>query len=284
MSSKIRILSEDLIAKIAAGEIVERPASVVKELIENSIDAGGTLIFVDIKAGGMESIRVVDNGCGMSETDARMSFERHSTSKIKDANDLFTIRTMGFRGEALASIAAVAHVELKTKLLENELGTHININASKVISHEPVSCSNGSNFAVKNIFFNIPARRKFLKSDSVELKHIIIEFQRIALSNHDMEFSLYHNKTEIYNLPKTNPKQRIIHIFKKNMDQGLVSLSTDTSMAKIYGFAGKPEFAKKKFGEQFFFINNMHLCRQICSLKAFNISIQIYWIYTINYS
>ena len=256
MPDIIHLLPDSVANQIAAGEVIQRPASVVKELIENSVDAGSTSIEVKIKDAGKTLIQVIDNGCGISETDARLAFERHSTSKIKNAKDLFAIRTMGFRGEALASIAAIANVELKSKRIEDELGTFINISGSKVFTHEPVSINNGSNFLVKNLFFNVPARRKFLKSDSVELKHIIIEFQRIALSHPQIAFSLLHNNTQIYNIGAANILQRIPKLFRENIKQQLIKLNTETSIISINGFVGKPEFAKKTFGEQFLFVNN----------------------------
>lgn len=259
MADIIRVLPDNVANQIAAGEVIQRPASVVKELMENSIDAGSTSIALLLKDAGRTLIQVIDNGKGMSETDARLCFERHATSKIKDINDLFCIRTMGFRGEALASIAAIAQVSLKTKRQEDEVGTHIQINGSDFICQEPVVCANGTTFAVKNLFFNVPARRKFLKSNATELRHVINEFQRLAIANPQVEMSLYHNNTEVYNLPAANLKQRIINIFGKSMNQVLVSLSNDTSILSIKGYVGKPEYAKKSTSEQFFFVNNRYM-------------------------
>jgi DNA mismatch repair protein MutL len=256
MADIIQLLPDSVANQIAAGEVIQRPASVVKELMENSIDAGSTSIKVIVKDGGRNLIQVIDNGCGMSETDARLAFERHATSKIRDAEDLFEIRTMGFRGEALPSIAAVANVTLKTSQPEDDIGTLIEISGSHVTNQQPEACLNGLNIIVKNLFYNVPARRKFLKSNTTELKHIINEFQRITLAHPDVEAALTHNDSEIYNLPKTGIKQRIIHIFGKSINQNLAPIDTDTSLVRLKGFIGKPEFAKKTFGEQFFFINS----------------------------
>lgn len=255
MADIIQLLPDSVANQIAAGEVIQRPASVVKEMVENSVDAGSTKIKIIVKDGGRNLIQVIDNGCGMSETDARLAFERHATSKIKNASDLFEIRTMGFRGEALASVAAVAKITLKTRQAENEIGTLLNISGSQVLEQEQTTCPEGLNIAVKNLFFNIPARRKFLKSNSTELKHIINEFQRVAIPHPDIEFMLIHNDSEIYNLPKSNLKQRILHIFGKSINQNLTSLKIDTSLVNLKGFVGKPENAKKTFGEQFFFSN-----------------------------
>ncbi len=256
MRDIIRLLPDSVANQIAAGEVIQRPASVVKELMENALDAGSSRISVHVVNAGKTLIRVVDDGCGMSETDARLAFERHATSKIRKAEDLFSIRTMGFRGEALASVAAVAQVELKTKRREDELGTHLVIAASRVESQQPVACPAGSNFAVKNLFYNIPARRKFLKTNNTELKHIIVEFQRIVLTHPGIAFTLRHNETDIYQLPAVaNLRQRIVSVFGKTVNPHLIPVKTDTSMVKIRGFIGKPEFARKTFGEQFFFTN-----------------------------
>ncbi len=255
----IRLLPDSVANQIAAGEVIQRPASVVKELIENAVDAGSNAISVSVKDGGRTLIQIVDNGCGMSTTDARMAFERHATSKIKEANDLYEIRTMGFRGEALASIAAVAHVTLKTRRPDEELGTQLIINGSNVEKQEVVSCSAGSNFMVKNLFFNIPVRRKFLKSTATEFRHIVEEFMRVAIANPDIEFKLLHNDSEIYNLPVTSQKQRIVLLFGRSINANLTPLESVTSIIKIRGFIGKPEFAKKKYGEQYFFINNRYM-------------------------
>jgi DNA mismatch repair protein MutL len=256
MTDIIRLLPESVANQIAAGEVIQRPASVVKELMENAIDAGGSSISVLVKDGGKTLVQVIDNGCGMSDTDARMCFERHATSKIREAGDLFAIHTLGFRGEAMASIAAVAQVILRTRRVEDEIGTQVTIAGSVVESQEPVNCDKGSNFMVKNLYFNTPARRKFLKTNNAELNHIIHEFQRVALSNPLVEFSLVHNDSEIYVLPAASLKQRVVHLFGKSINQNLTTIDTSTSLAKISGFIGKPEFAKKKAGEQFFFINN----------------------------
>jgi DNA mismatch repair protein MutL len=256
MADIIQLLPDSVANQIAAGEVIQRPASVVKELVENSVDAGSTSIKIYIKDGGRNLIQVIDNGCGMSDTDARIAFERHSTSKISNADDLFEIRTMGFRGEALASIAAVAKIRLKTRQSGNDIGTLIEISGSEIVSQSQEACPVGVNIIVKNLFFNVPARRKFLKSNSTELKHIINEFQKIAIAYPDIELFLSHNDSEIYNLPKSNIKQRIIHIYGKSINQNLTTINTDTSLVKLKGFIGKPEYAKKTFGEQFFFINN----------------------------
>jgi DNA mismatch repair protein MutL len=256
MTDIIHLLPDSVANQIAAGEVVQRPASVVKELIENSIDAGSSLVRIIARDGGKTLIHVIDNGCGMSETDARLSFERHATSKIREALDLFTIRTLGFRGEALASVASVAQVVIRTRKPENELGTEIVISGSLVESQKPVSCNSGTSLTIKNLFFNVPARRKFLKSNNAEFKHIIYEFQRIALANPDVEFALEHNDDEVYNLPRTNLKQRIVHLFGKAINQNLTNIDTETSIVRISGFIGKPEFARRSPGEQFFFVNN----------------------------
>ncbi len=256
MADLIRLLPDSVANQIAAGEVIQRPASVVKELMENALDAGASAITVEVVQAGKTLIRVTDDGCGMSESDARLAFERHATSKIRKAEDLFAIRTLGFRGEALASIAAVAQVELKTKRKEDELGTRLVIAASRVEKQEPVVCPDGSTFSVKNLFFNIPARRKFLKTNATELKHIVTEFQRIVLTHPNVTFRLRHNETDIYHLPAVNSLlQRITGIFGKNMTPHLIPLESDTSLVKIRGFVGKPEFARKTFGEQFFFTN-----------------------------
>ncbi len=255
MPDIIELLPDFVANQIAAGEVIQRPASVVKELMENAIDSGGNSIKIIIKDSGKTLVQVIDNGCGMSETDARMAFERHATSKISSATDLFAIRTKGFRGEALASIAAVAQVNLKTRKHEEELGNEINISASAIESQEPCSCQPGSNFSVKNLFFNVPARRKFLKAPSTEFKHIMNEFQRVALAHANIAFSLYHNNTEIFNLPVSNPRQRIVHLLGKSINQKLINVDTETTIITIKGFIGKPEYAKKTSGEQYFFIN-----------------------------
>ncbi len=255
MSDIIQLLPDSVANQIAAGEVIQRPASVIKELVENAIDAGSTEIKVIVKDAGKTLIQVVDNGCGMSATDARLSFDRHATSKIREVNDLFAIRTMGFRGEALASIAAVAQVELKTRKTGDELGTCIQIAGSHVESQEPVSCSEGSNFSIKNLFFNVPARRKFLKKDSTELRHIINEFQRIVLANPDVSFKLMNNDVLLFDLPVSNRKTRIKQMVGDGLAKQLVTVETDTSIIKISGFIGKPESARKSAGDQFFFVN-----------------------------
>ncbi len=256
MPDIIQLLPDSVANQIAAGEVIQRPASVVKELMENSMDAGSSRITVIVKDAGKTLINIVDDGCGMSETDARLSFERHSTSKIQSAADLFAIRTMGFRGEALASIAAIAEVEMQTRRQEDEVGTHIEIKASEVVSQKPVSCKPGTTVKVKNLFYNVPARRKFLKTDSTELKHILTEFQRVALAQPETEFSFHHNNTEILHLPPANIRQRIMHLFGKNINQQLIETDTQTGVVNISGYIGKPGLAKKSPGEQFFFVNN----------------------------
>jgi DNA mismatch repair protein MutL len=259
MSGIIQLLSDAVANQIAAGEVIQRPASVVKELVENAVDAGADSITVNVKDAGKTLIQVIDNGCGMSETDARICWERHATSKIRDAADLFAIRTKGFRGEALASIAAISEVALKTKRTEDELGTQIKISASSIISNEPVACQQGSNFQIKNLFYNIPARRKFLKSNSTELRHIINEFNHISLTHPSIEFNLIHNNSQILNLPKTNLRQRIISVMGKSLNQSLINLESSTSLINIKGFIGKPEFARKTYGEQYFFVNQRYI-------------------------
>ena len=259
MSDIIRLLPDSVANQIAAGEVIQRPASVVKELVENAIDAGAHHIDVSVTDAGKTCIQVIDDGKGMSETDARLAFERHATSKIREASDLFALHTMGFRGEALASIAAVAQVELKTCQEGEELGTAITIAGSKVESQEAVTCRKGSNFAVKNLFFNVPARRKFLKSNQTELSNILTEFERIALVNPDVSFTLHHNDTEMLNLPATQLRLRIMGVFGRKLNQDLLSLEIDTTMVKIHGFIGKPETARKKGARQFFFVNGRYM-------------------------
>jgi DNA mismatch repair protein MutL len=251
----IRLLPDSVANQIAAGEVIQRPASVVKELVENALDAGATEIIIHIKDAGKTLIQVTDNGCGMSPVDARMSFERHATSKINSANDLFAIKTMGFRGEALASIAAIADVELRTKRQEDETGTFLHINATKVIIQEPAGCSNGSSIQVKNLFFNVPARRKFLKADSTELKLIIQEVQRVAIPNPEIAFSLYHNNTLLYELPASVLRKRIVNLFGKSVNLALVPLESQTSVVSLSGYVGLPRYARRIMGEQFFFVN-----------------------------
>ena len=256
MSDIIQLLPDHVANQIAAGEVVQRPASVVKELLENAIDAGANNIKLLVKDAGRTLIQVIDNGRGMSPTDARMSFERHATSKIRKTEDLFQLHTKGFRGEALASIAAVAQVELKTKQKEDELGTKIQIDGSKVLTQETIATPQGTSISVKNLFFNIPARRNFLKSDTIEIRHIIDELQRIALSHAEVTFFLYHNDQEIYHLPAANLKKRIVSIFGSKINEKLVPIEEKTEIVNILGYVVKPEFAKKKRGEQFFFVNN----------------------------
>jgi DNA mismatch repair protein MutL len=252
MSDIIQLLPDTVANQIAAGEVVQRPSSAVKELIENAIDAGADRIKLIIKDAGKALIQVIDNGCGMSVTDARLCFERHATSKIRKSEDLFAIRTMGFRGEAMASIAAIAQVELKTHRIEDELGTVIQIEGSKVVDQSPEALPHGTSISVKNLFYNVPARRNFLKSNPVETRHIIDEFQRIALAHPDKFFSLHNDGNEVFHLPPGTLKQRVIHLFGNNYNQRLVPVEEETT---ISGFIGKPEFAKKTRGEQFFFVN-----------------------------
>ena len=256
MSDIIQLLPDHVANQIAAGEVVQRPASVVKELLENAIDAGATHINLIIKEAGKTLIQVVDNGKGMSTTDARLSFERHATSKIKTAEDLFALSTKGFRGEALASIAAIAHVEQKTKQENQDLGTHIKIEGSEVIMQEPCATPKGTTIWVKNLFFNVPARRNFLKSNAVELRHIIDEFHRVAMVHCNVHFEFYSNGSEVLNLPATNTRQRLVHIFGGKTNEKLVPVSEETELVAISGFVGKPDFAKKTRGEQFFFVND----------------------------
>jgi DNA mismatch repair protein MutL len=255
MTDIIQLLPDHVANQIAAGEVVQRPASVVKELLENAIDAEANDIKLIIKDAGKTLVQVIDNGKGMSVTDARLSFERHATSKIKSAEDLFQINTKGFRGEALASIAAIAHVELKTKRPEDELGTAIEIEGSTVKSQEVSVTPTGTSVAVKNLFFNIPARRNFLKSDTVELRHITDEFHRVALAHPNISFAFYHNGSEHFNLPNENYRQRVVHIFGKKTNEKLVPVEEKTEVLTISGFVGKPEYSKKTRSEQFFFVN-----------------------------
>ena len=256
MSSIIQLLPDHVANQIAAGEVVQRPASVVKELLENAIDAKATDIKLVVKDAGKTLIQVIDNGIGMNVTDARLCFERHATSKIKHAEDLFDLHTKGFRGEALASIAAIAHVELKTKQDQQELGIHIVIEGSKFVSQEVAVLPKGTSFLVKNLFFNIPARRNFLKSETVELRHIIDEFQRVALAHPSIYFTMIHNGSEVFNLPSSNYRQRIVNLLGGKTNEKLVPVTEETEIVKISGFIGKPEFAKKNRGEQFFFVND----------------------------
>lgn len=255
----IQLLPDSVANQIAAGEVIQRPASVIKELVENAIDAGAKTIKVLVVDAGRTSIQIIDDGCGMSETDARLSFERHATSKIRKADDLFALHTMGFRGEALASVAAVAQVTLQTRREEDELGTRITIEGSRVISQEPVACAVGSNFSVENLFFNVPARRKFLKSNTTEMSNINQTFERIVLVYPHISFVLYNNGQEVMNLPASSLRQRIIDVFGKKINQSLLSLDTATTLCKITGFVGKPESARKKGAKQFFFVNGRYM-------------------------
>ena len=255
----IQLLPDSVANQIAAGEVIQRPASVIKELVENAIDAGAKTIKVFVVDAGRTSIQIIDDGCGMSETDARLSFERHATSKIRKADDLFALHTMGFRGEALASIAAVAQVTLQTRRAEDELGTRITLEGSRVTSQDPVACAVGSNFCVENLFFNVPARRKFLKSNTTEMSNINQTFERIVLVYPNISFILYNNGQEIMNLPATSLRQRIMDVFGKKINQTLLPLETSTTLCKISGFVGKPESARKKGAKQFFFVNGRYM-------------------------
>ncbi|MCR9100251.1 MAG: DNA mismatch repair endonuclease MutL [bacterium] len=256
MADLIQLLPDAIANQIAAGEVIQRPASAVKELMENAIDAGATEVKLVIKDAGKALIQVIDNGCGMSETDARMAFERHATSKIRSAQDLFAIRTMGFRGEALASIAAIAQVEIKTRRHSDELGTRLVIEGSEIKAQEPCQCPQGTTISIKNLFFNVPARRNFLKSNPVEMRHINDEFQRIAIANADIFFSLHHNGSEIFHLPGGKLRQRLIGVFGSHSNKKLVPVAEETEVLRLNGYVGKPEFAKKTRGEQYFFVNN----------------------------
>lgn len=259
MNDIIQLLPDSVANQIAAGEVIQRPASVIKELVENSIDAGATLINVVCVDSGRTSIQVTDNGKGMSETDARLSFERHATSKIRQADDLFNLHTMGFRGEALASIAAVAQVELRTRRPDDDLGTALTIAGSRFVSQEPVQCPVGCNFTISNLFYNVPVRRKFLKSNTTELNNIVTAFERIALVYPDVAFTLYNNQTELYNLKAGGLRQRIVDVIGKKINQHLLPIDIDTTMCKISGFVGKPESARKKGARQFFFVNGRYM-------------------------
>lgn len=255
MSDIIQLLPDSIANQIAAGEVVQRPASALKELMENAIDAGATHIQVIVKDAGKTLIQVIDNGIGMSETDARMSLERHATSKIRKAEDLFTLTTKGFRGEALASIAAVAQMEMRTRPESEELGTCLVVEGSEVKRQEPIACEKGTNISVKNLFFNIPARRNFLKSNPVELRHIIDEFQRLALAHADITFSFVQTDEVVYDLPPGKLSQRIVSIFGKSYQEQLAACKEETDVVRVYGYVGKPEFARKTRGEQFLFVN-----------------------------
>lgn len=259
MSDIIRLLPDSVANQIAAGEVIQRPASVIKELMENSLDAHATEVQVLVTDAGRTSIQVIDNGVGMSETDARLSFERHATSKIKEAADLFALTTMGFRGEALASIAAVAQVELRTRMATEEVGTSLHISGSKVESQEAVTCPVGAHFIVNNLFFNVPARRKFLKSNQTELSNILTEFERVALAHPEVSFSLSHNATEMLNLPASTSRQRVLNIFGKRLNAQLLDMAVATSLVTISGFVGVPESARKKGNHQYFFVNGRYM-------------------------
>ena len=256
MSSIIQLLPDHVANQIAAGEVVQRPASVVKELLENAVDAKATDVKLIIKDAGKALVQVIDNGLGMNVTDARLCFERHATSKIRQAEDLFSLFTKGFRGEALASIAAIAHVEMKTRQEQDELGHHIIIEGSKFMAQELAVVPQGTSFAIKNLFFNIPARRNFLKSDTVEYRHIVDEFHRVALAHPNIQFTFYHNGSEMFNLPPASLRQRIVSIFSGKTNEKLVPVQEETDIVTIQGFVSKPEFAKKSRGEQFFFVND----------------------------
>lgn len=256
MADVIQLLPEYLANQIAAGEVVQRPASVVKELLENAVDAGASQVQLIIKDAGKQLVQVVDNGTGMSPTDARMSLERHATSKIRSTEDLFRIRTLGFRGEALASIAAVAQLELRTKQRAHDTGSLLLVEGSQVISQQPVACPDGTSIAVKNLFYNVPARRNFLKSNAVEMRHILDEFQHVALANPQTAFSLYQNELEVFNLPAGKLSQRIVALLGNGYKEQLAACEEVTPFITVKGFIGKPESAKKSRGDQFFFVNN----------------------------
>ncbi|HET8838567.1 MAG TPA: DNA mismatch repair endonuclease MutL, partial [Flavobacteriaceae bacterium] len=258
----IQLLPDHVANQIAAGEVVQRPASVIKELLENAVDAGATTISLIVKEAGKTLVQVTDNGKGMSVTDARMSFERHATSKIRTAQDLFQLHTKGFRGEALASIAAISQVELKSRQEDDETGTLLKIEGSEVQAQEVCVCSKGTSISVKNLFYNIPARRNFLKSTAVELRHCIDEFQRVAMAHPNIAFSMYHNGTELFLLSPGNYRQRIVGIFGGKTNEKLVPVKEETDLLKISGFVGKPEFAKRTRGEQFFFVNDRFIKSQ----------------------
>ncbi|MBR6828059.1 MAG: DNA mismatch repair endonuclease MutL, partial [Prevotella sp.] len=251
----IRLLPDTVANQIAAGEVIQRPASVIKELVENAVDAGATSIQVLVVDAGRTSIEVIDDGKGMSETDARLAFERHATSKIRQADDLFALHTMGFRGEALPSIAAVSQVELFTRTADEEIGTHLSMAASKVVFQEPTSCPVGAHFKVENIFYNVPARRKFLKSNATELNNILTAFERIVLVYPDISFQLYSNGTELLNLKRGSLRQRVSDVFGHRFSQDLLPMDAETTMCHVTGFVGKPEAARRRGTHQFFFVN-----------------------------
>ena len=259
MDDLIKLLPDNIANQIAAGEVIQRPASAVKELMENALDAGATQVKLIVQDAGKSLVQVVDNGQGMSVGDARLAFERHATSKIRNIDDLFRIRTMGFRGEALASIAAVAQVELKTKRPVDETGTYVEIENSIVKTQEPVAFPNGTSIAMKNLFFNVPARRNFLKSNAAEMRHIVDEFIRIALSFPEIRFVLLHNGQEVFHLEKGTLKQRMVQILGSNYSSKLVSVQENTDYLNIAGFVGKPDIAKRTRGDQYFFVNNRYI-------------------------
>ena len=252
----IELLSEHVANQIAAGEVIQRPASAVKELLENAVDAGASKIQLIIKNAGSSLVQVIDNGSGMNKEDAILCFKKHATSKIKTADDLFNISSKGFRGEALSSIAAVGHIELKTRTKKDDVGTYILIEGSEIIKNESTACPIGTSISMKNLFFNLPARRNFLKSRNVETRHIIDEFHRIALSHPELHFTMHHDDNLIFDLPEGNRRQRIVSIFGKKYNERLVPIEEDTSLSKISGFILKPEFSKRTRGEQFLFIND----------------------------
>ena len=252
----IQLLPDHVANQIAAGEVIQRPASAVKELLENALDAGANEIKLYIKDAGKTLIQIIDNGCGMSKEDAKICFERHATSKIKNANDLFNIKSMGFRGEALASIAAISHVELNSKLIRDELGTLLIIKGSEIKENSECPSTNGTSIKVKNLFYNVPARRNFLKSDQVELRHITEEFYRFSLANPKVKMQFFNNNNELYHLPQSNFRQRIVNVFGNKRNESLVPIKEETSLVKLNGFIGKPESAKRTRGEQYFFVNN----------------------------
>lgn len=258
----IQLLPDHVANQIAAGEVIQRPSSAVKEMLENALDAGSTEIKLFIKDAGKTLLQVIDNGSGMSKADLKMCFERHATSKIKSADDLFNIQSMGFRGEAMASIAAIAHVEVTSKLTDKELGTHLIIEGSKITTHEDCASSNGTSMKVKNLFYNVPARRNFLKSDQVEMRHIVEEFTRIALANPKVKMQLFHNNSELFHLPSSNLRQRIVNIIGDKKNETLVPIEEETTLVKITGFVGKPEAAKRTRGEQYFFVNKRFIKSQ----------------------
>ena len=259
MSDIIHLLPDSVANQIAAGEVIQRPASVIKELVENAVDAGAKTINVIVVDAGRTSIQVIDDGCGMSSTDARLAFERHATSKIKQADDLFALHTMGFRGEALASIAAVAQVELQTRMATDEIGTQLTIAGSKMIDQQPVACPVGCNFRVENLFYNVPARRKFLKSNATELNNILTAYERIALVYPDIHFTFHHNGAELMNLKPSSLRQRITDVFGKQYGQDLLPVEADTVMCRVTGFVSKPEAARKKGGNDYFFVNGRYM-------------------------